>query len=791
MSDSEDSSGEEEATQFYQDTASSDDQDSKWWLSPTAWEQTVEDARLANEADQVDVDARTTEILNNLPDASSEDKVKITDAIKNADSGIVKSLLNRYTTSGGVTDWLKVGKDLLTAGVAYDAYKQAAAGTPKTGYQGGVPSYKVVRSQLAPTGIAAARPGAGGQRYFTDTRYATESGLPAAEAANTAQKTTLENQNLYGAQFQGRAPSVEDLYSTYLNRPSDQEGADYWKGRFGNTVDANEAASFRAAAALEKPTPTPIATSNTVSPAQQAASDKFFGVVPKAAPTAAPVVQNAAQGGLMGLAKGGSTTKPGGTYLQGNTDGMADKLHATIDGNQPARLAHGEFVIPADVVSHLGNGNSDAGAKQLYKMMDKIRQARTGNKKQGRKINPEKFTPGGIAGYAAGGSVQHFVAGGTTGIASNAASGVTGTESSLSNWVGPTVTDVLAKGTALSETPYQAYTGPLTAGESSLQTKAFGNAANLAVPTSIGEAANTAGAVGTKMGNLSYAGNTATNQFAAPDKYDATTFGSETFGTDQAKQYMNPYLQGSLDPQLAEARRQAEISRVSQAGQMTRAGAFGGSRQAISESEGYRNLGTNLANITGKGYDTAFTNAQQQFNADQARKAAAATASEQSKQFGATQGLTAAQAAAQYGQAAQAQTEQSKQFGANYGLQALQGQLGAAQTQGQLGGLQAQTGLANLQAQMAAGAQQRGITAEGVAADKTAFEEERDNPFKMVQYQRSLLQGLPLEAQSYSITNNPISAAANAAGAIRTGIDLVSGGPAPKYDAQTGKLLAP
>jgi hypothetical protein len=72
---------------------------------------------------------------------------------------------------------------------------------------------------------------------------------------------------------------------------------------------------------------------------------------------------------------------------------MADKIPATIDNKQPARLSGGEFVIPADVVSHLGNGNSEAGAKQLYGMMDRIRHARTGTEKQGKQINPTKFTP--------------------------------------------------------------------------------------------------------------------------------------------------------------------------------------------------------------------------------------------------------------------------------------------------------------------------------------------------------------------------------------------------------------
>jgi hypothetical protein len=80
-------------------------------------------------------------------------------------------------------------------------------------------------------------------------------------------------------------------------------------------------------------------------------------------------------------------------YLDGHSDGMADKVPANIDGKRPAALSDGEFVIPADVVSHLGNGNSNAGAKRLYKMMDDIRAARTGNPKQGKQINPDKFMP--------------------------------------------------------------------------------------------------------------------------------------------------------------------------------------------------------------------------------------------------------------------------------------------------------------------------------------------------------------------------------------------------------------
>ena len=82
-----------------------------------------------------------------------------------------------------------------------------------------------------------------------------------------------------------------------------------------------------------------------------------------------------------------------GGYLDGQGDGMSDSIPATIEGKQPARLADGEFVIPADVVSHLGNGSSKAGSKRLYAMLDKVRQARTGNKKQGKEIKAEKYLP--------------------------------------------------------------------------------------------------------------------------------------------------------------------------------------------------------------------------------------------------------------------------------------------------------------------------------------------------------------------------------------------------------------
>jgi hypothetical protein len=94
-------------------------------------------------------------------------------------------------------------------------------------------------------------------------------------------------------------------------------------------------------------------------------------------------------GGMMSYASGGMPPR----FLSGGGDGMSDSIPANIGGKQEARLADGEFVIPADVVSHLGNGSSKAGAKQLYSMMDKVRQARTGRKSQGKQINPRKYLP--------------------------------------------------------------------------------------------------------------------------------------------------------------------------------------------------------------------------------------------------------------------------------------------------------------------------------------------------------------------------------------------------------------
>jgi hypothetical protein len=106
-----------------------------------------------------------------------------------------------------------------------------------------------------------------------------------------------------------------------------------------------------------------------------------------------PNQMNGGLGMLNNMNNTGINSFAGGGYLKGDGDGMSDDIPATIDGQEPARLATEEFVVPADVVSHIGNGSSEAGAKRLYAMLDRIREARTGNPKQGKQINPDKYLP--------------------------------------------------------------------------------------------------------------------------------------------------------------------------------------------------------------------------------------------------------------------------------------------------------------------------------------------------------------------------------------------------------------
>jgi hypothetical protein len=104
-----------------------------------------------------------------------------------------------------------------------------------------------------------------------------------------------------------------------------------------------------------------------------------------------------ASGGMIGYAGGGISTlggySDGGRLLRGPGDGVSDNIPATIAGKQPARLADGEFVVPARIVSELGNGSTEAGAKRLYEMMDRVQKARRKTKNVAADTKAAKYLP--------------------------------------------------------------------------------------------------------------------------------------------------------------------------------------------------------------------------------------------------------------------------------------------------------------------------------------------------------------------------------------------------------------
>jgi hypothetical protein len=254
---------------------------------------------------------------------------------------------------------------------------------------------------------------------------------------------------------------------------------------------------------------------------------------------------------------------------------------------------------------------------------------------------------------------------------------VAGQEQTLSSYAAPYITDMLGKTAALSNTPYQTYQGPLTAGASPLQMQYFQGLGNIGFPGQLGQSFTSTG---------------------APTIPTASTTGPTqptSAASGIAGQYMNPYLQNVLQPQLEELRRQSQIEQMQNASRMTKAGSFGGGRQAILDAELQRNLLNTMGRTIGQGYSTAYDKAMDQFNREQA------------------QGM------------------------------GLAGMLGSA------------------------GATQREIEAQGIAADLGEFKEQRDFPYKQLQFQQAMLQGMPVAATNYTYQEpSPFSEMLTGAGGL-------------------------
>lgn len=251
----------------------------------------------------------------------------------------------------------------------------ALSSTPqKSGYQGKIPSLTATRQQLPIDYNAPRRPGSGGRRYFTDMVYAPKGGIasiaPTAPAASSATPTTTSN-TTPATTTTTTSPAISSVYDYANNQPT----------RPSNPTSGSPEFNI--------PSNVPVDPKSGLAEIQQQYANQGYTDY---IPTATNTESGAAHGGLIsGYAQGGIANL--GYYLGGQTDGMADKIPANIDQKQQAKLSHGEFVVPADIVSALGSGNSSAGAKVLYDMMDRIRKHAHGTTKQIRPANLKKTLP--------------------------------------------------------------------------------------------------------------------------------------------------------------------------------------------------------------------------------------------------------------------------------------------------------------------------------------------------------------------------------------------------------------
>jgi len=301
----------------------------------------------------------------------------------------------------------------------------------------------------------------------------------------------------------------------------------------------------------------------------------------------------------------------------------------------------------------------------------------------------------------------------------------TSQQQTVSPYAQPYVDNMLSKAQALSSAPMPAYSGQLTAGPSDIQEDAWNGLSGLTLPTALTNAGTNLNSISNKAQALSYTPNTIT---------------ANAFDRTAAEQYMNPYIQKALDPQLAALQRQQQINQQGDMAKLTQAGAYGGSRQAILQGQNNYNLLAQQAGLIGSGYNQAYNQAATQFNADQARNLQAQQLNQAGGQFAATYGLQGLQAATQAQTAA-----------ANAGAQ------------------QAQYGLANLQAQSKAGADKQALEQQALNAQYNEYLRQLKYPQEMLTLQKNIISGLP------ATTTNTYSAKQSLAQAAAGGISGVAG----------------
>lgn len=377
------------------------------------------------------------------------------------------------------------------------------------------------------------------------------------------------------------------------------------------------------------------------------------------------------------------------------------------------------------------------------------------------------------------------------------------TQTNIPEWAKPYATRLLGEAESLTYgQPFQTFPGQRLAGLNPLQQQAMMSTQALGPTSQIAQASGLAGLVGQQAGQLglsyqpmqyqpvgvSYMGTQAPSlqqyQMAGPQQV-----GAERFGTQAMQDYMSPYMTGVVEQQKRAAMQDYARQMPGLQAQGIRAGARGGTREALLQSEAQRNLQQQLGGIEATGRQQAYQQAAQQFGADRAAQMQAALANQQAgltagqanlqallgiQQLGAQTGLQsqqlnqAAQLQAQQqalaqNQAAQQMMEQSRQFGAGYGMQGLQQQLAAAGTLGQLGQTQFAQQQTAAQAQQQAGMQLQQLEQQRLNQMYEDFLARQRYPYSQLGFISDIIRGIPATAAAQSIYQappNPLSTVA-------------------------------
>lgn len=316
-------------------------------------------------------------------------------------------------------------------------------------------------------------------------------------------------------------------------------------------------------------------------------------------------------------------------------------------------------------------------------------------------------------------------------------------QSTLSPNFAPYIYDMLSMGQGLANLSYRPYTGNRYAGPSALQRQAFQGIAGLETPAAFQQATDMFGQAGRAGGAFSY----------APGQFGDLGFNANQITTGlgpvgSVSDYMNPYTENVTNILSREATRQSEIQRQADQARLAKAGAYGGSRQAIMDAERARNLATQLGDIQEKGLASAYEQAQKQRLAEAQLGTEAQRITEAGRQFGATYGLDTEKA-----------KEQSRQFGARTGLDALNQQIAAAQGLSQTGTAQLAADRALQELRLGAGQTQRGLRQDDLDFAYQQWQESMKWPYQQATFMQSLLQGLPLQARSYESGQSALAAA--------------------------------